>query len=254
MIIVGLIIALSILALFTLIFTVRARIDLRYSDTLSLTVSFLGIKLFILPKKKKKYKLNNYTLKKIAKRDKKKAEKDAKKAAKKKAKQTEKDKKKAEKKKLSRKEKKALRATKPAFSDTADLFLSLIRLFFGRFFKRFHFHVARIRIKVGSPDAATTALLYCGICAALEPLLILISRKSNLHGMKKADVNISTDFLREDIEFDVDLGFSMSIGALLGVLLRVLFSALVGWGKIQPPAASKQSEKDSVNKKEKQNT
>ena len=242
MIIVGLIIALSILALFTLIFTVRARIDLRYSDTLSLTVSFLGIKLFVLPKKKKKYKLNNYTLKKIAKRDKKQAEKDAKKAAKKKAKQTEKDK------------KKALRATKPAFSDTADLFLSLIRLFFGRFFKRFHFHVARIRIKVGSPDAATTALLYCGICAALEPLLILISRKSNLHGMKKADVNISTDFLREDIEFDVDLGFSMSIGALLGVLLRVLFSALVGWGKIQPPAASKQSEKDSGSKKEKQNT
>ena len=249
--IVGLIIALSIIALFTLIFTVRARIDLKYSDTLSLTVKFFGIKLFILPKKQKKYKLSNYTLKKIARRDKKQAEKDAKKAAKKKAKRAEKDKKKADKKKLTKAEKKAQRANKPAFSDTADLFLSLIRLFFGRFFKRFHFHVARIRIKVGSPDAATTALLYCGICAALEPLLILISRHSNLHGMKKADVNISTDFLREDIEFDVDLGFSMSIGALLGVLLRVLFSALIGWGKIQPVPQTNDKKQD---KKEKQNT
>ena len=239
--IVGLIIALSIIALFTLIFTVRARIDLKYSDTLSLTVKFFGIKLFILPKKQKKYKLSNYTLKKIARRDKKQAEKDAKKAAKKKA----------DKKKLTKAAKKAQRANKPAFSDTADLFLSLIRLFFGRFFKRFHFHVARIRIKVGSPDAATTALLYCGICAALEPLLILISRHSNLHGMKKADVNISTDFLREDIEFDVDLGFSMSIGALLGVLLRVLFSALIGWGKIQPVPQTNEKKQD---KKEKQNT
>ena len=132
--IVGLIIALSIIALFTLIFTVRARIDLKYSDTLSLTVKFFGIKLFILPKKQKKYKLSNYTLKKIARRDKKQAEKDAKKAAKKKAKRAEKDKKKADKKKLTKAEKKAQRANKPAFSDTADLFLSLIRLFFGRFF------------------------------------------------------------------------------------------------------------------------
>lgn len=254
MVIVGLTITLSILALLTLAFTVRARIDLKYSDTLSLTVSFFGIKLFILPKKQKKYKLSNYTLKKIAKRDAKKAKKDAKKAEKKKTKRDEKNKKKAEKKKLTKEEKKALKATKPAFSDTADLFLSLIRLFFGKFFKRFHFHVAKIRIKVGSSDAATTALLYCGICTALENLLVLLSRQSNLHGMKRADVNISTDFLREDMEFDVDLGFSMSIGALLGVLLRVLFSGLIGWEKIQPAKVSKQDEKSKENNKEKQNT
>ena len=217
-----------------IIFSVRARVDLQFKDELSLKVSFLGIKLFALPKKPKKYKISNYTLKKIAKRDKKKAEKEAKKAEKNKAKLAQKHKKKGEKKKLSKEEKKAKKASRPAMPDLADLFLRLIKLFFSKFFGRFHFHVARIRIKVGSSDAAKTAMLYTAICGALNPLLIILDKHSNLHGMKRADIDISPDFLGEKIEFDVDLGFSMSLGALLGVLLRVLFSALVGWIKIQP--------------------
>ena len=215
-------------------FSVRARVDLQFKDELSLKVSFLGIKLFALPKKPKKYKISDYTLKKIAKRDKKKAKKEAKKAEKKKIKQAQKKKKKSEKKKPTKEEKRVKKATRPAISDMADLFLRLIKLFFSKFFARFHFHVAKIRIRVGSDNAAKTAMLHTAICGSLKPLLIILDKHSNLHGMKRADIDISPDFLGEKIEFDVDLGFSMSLGALLGVLLRVLFSALVGWGKIQP--------------------
>ena len=93
-------------------------------------------------------------------------------------------------------------------------------------------------------------MLYCAICGVFKPLLIILDKHSNLHGMKNADIDISPDFLHEDLEFDVDLAFSMSIGALLGVLLKVLFSALVGWGKIQPAHAPKAAD----TKKEKQNT
>lgn len=248
------IIAISVLAVFVVLFTVRARVRLRYSDTLSLTVSFLGIKLFVLPKKQKKYKISDYTLKKIAKRDKKRAEKDAKKASKKKTKQADKNKKKADRKKLTKEEKAAKKAAKPTFSDTADLFLKLIKLFFSKFFGRFHFHVAKIKIKVGSSDAARTALTYCAICGAIKPLLIIIDKHSNLHGMKNADIDISPDFLNERIDFDVDLGFSMSLGALLGVLLRVLFSALVGWGKIQPAKQAEENKIPANNNQEKQNS
>ena len=237
-----------------ILFSVRARVDLKFKDELSLTVSFLGIKLFALPKKTKKYKISNYTLKKIAKRDKKKAEKEAKKAEKQKLKQARKQNKKGEKKKLSKEEKKAKKANRPAISDMADLFLRLIKLFFSRFFGRFHFHVARIKIKVGSSDAAKTALLHTAICAAFKPLLIILDKHSNLHGMKNADIDISPDFLSEKIEFDVDLGFSMSLGALLGVLLRVLFSALIGWGKIQPAPQVKEKSASPETKDEKQNT
>ena len=234
-----------------ILFSVRARVDLKFKDELSLKVSFLGVKLFSLPKKPKKYKISNYTLKKIAKRDKNKAKKEAKKAEKKKLKQAQKKKKKGEKKKLSKEEKKAKKANRPAISDMADLFLRLIKLFFSKFFGRFHFHVAKIRIKVGSSDAATTALLHTAICAAFKPLLIILDKHSNLHGMKNADIDISPDFLSEKIEFDVDLGFSMSLGALLGVLLRVLFSALIGWGKIQPAPQVKEKSAAPETKEEK---
>lgn len=240
-IIVGTIIAISILSFFVLIFSVRAKVTLEINDQTSLTVSFLGIKIPILPKKPKKYKLRDYTPKKIAKRDKKKAKKDAKKAEKKKLKQAEKSKKKTQKKKLTKEEKAALKATKPPLPDKISLFARLIKLFFGRFFRRSHFHVARIRIKVGSPDAATTAMLWCAIWAALKPTLIILDKYSNLHGMKNADIDISPDYLREDLDIDVKLAFSMSLGGLLGVLLRVLFSFLVGWGKIQPAPANKKS-------------
>ena len=238
-----------------IVFSVRARVDLQFKDELSLKVSFLGTKLFALPKKPKKYKISNYTLKKIAKRDKKKAEKEEKKAEKQKLKQAQKHKKKGEKKKLTKEEKKAKKASRPAIPDMADLFLRLIKLFFSRFFGRFHFHVARIRIKVGSTDAAKTAMLYTAICASFKPLLSILDKHSNLHGMKNADIDISPDFLHEKIEFDVDLGFSMSLGALLGVLLRVLFSALVGWIKIQPsPQVKEKAKTPEPQKEEKQNT
>ena len=236
-----------------ILFSVRARVDLKFKDELSLKVSFLGIKLFALPKKPKKYKISNYTLKKIAQRDKKKAEKEAKKAEKQKLKQARKKNKKGEKKKLSKEEKKAKKANRPAISDMVDLFLRLIKLFFSKFFGRFHFHVAKVRIKVGSSDAAKTALLHTAICATFKPLLIILDKHSNLHGMKNADIDISPDFLSEKIEFDVDLGFSMSLGALLGVLLRVLFSALIGWGKIQPTPQAAQKAAPEI-KEEKQNT
>ena len=63
--------------------------------------------------------------------------------------------------------------------------------------------------------------------------------------MKNADIYIAPDFLSEKLDIDIKLAFSMSLGGLLGVLLRVLFSFLVGWGKIQPsPTEMKSSDKN----------
>ena len=109
-----------------LIFSVRARVDLQFKDELSLKVSFLGLKLFAIPGKDKKYKFGKYTLKKIAKRDKKKAEKDAKKTAKKKSKQADKEKKKADKKKLSK-------FTSRPTASLREIAISLISLAIGLF-------------------------------------------------------------------------------------------------------------------------
>ncbi len=232
----------GILAFFVLLFTVRIRVTIEMKDELSLTVLAFGIKLRILPKKPKKYKLRSYTLKKIAKRDKKAAAKAAKKAAKKKAKQAQKDadkqKKQDEESRLTKAEKKAAKAKKqasrPPLPDTISLLLSILRFFFSGLFGRIHFHVARIRIGIGSADAATTAFLWCAVSTALKPILMFLDKHSNLHGMRNADIKITTDYLSSEIKADVKLAFSMSIGGLLGVLLRAGFKFIFGWVKIKP--------------------
>ena len=71
----------SIALFFVFLFTVHAHITIEFKDEFALSLRVLGIPIRILPGKPKKYKLKNYTLKKIRKRDAKadklKAKKDA---------------------------------------------------------------------------------------------------------------------------------------------------------------------------------
>ena len=255
---VALYIIIGIIALFVLIFTVRIRITVEMTDELHLTVKAFGININILPKKPKKYKLSDYTLKKIAKRDRKKAIKDAKKATakadKKAKKDAEKKRKKEEEAKLTKAEKKARKAAKrassPAIPDLISLLISIIKFFFPNIFLKFHFHVARIKIKVGGADAAQIASLYYVISNALGPALGFIDKYSNLHGMRRAEVEISPDFLSEEIKTDVKLGFSLSIGGILGILIKTGFKALFGYMKIKPSGAQSQAHAYSDNKKQ----
>jgi hypothetical protein len=128
------------------------------------------------------------------------------------------------------------RASRPPIPDMIELFLHVLKLFFGGLLSKFHFHVMRIRIKIGSADAMTTAMLWCTVSTALKPILIFLDKKSNLHGMRNADIQIVTDYLSDKIETDIKLAFSMSIGGLLGVVFRTGFSFLFGWFKIKPSA------------------
>ncbi len=252
---VALYIILGIAAFFTLIFTVRARVTIDMADDdLKLSVSVCGIKINILPKKPKKYKLSNYTLKKIAKRDRKKAIKDAKRAEaaalKKKKKALEKKRKKEAAAKLTKAEKKAIKARKkasmPPLPPLISLLLKTLGYFFPGIFGKFHFHVARIRLRIGGADAAQTALMYYAVSNALGPTLKFIDKHSNLHGMKRAEIDIAPDFLSEEIKADVKLGFSTSLGSILGSLLGTGFKFIFGFLKIKPSApAVTEHKKDS---------
>ena len=243
-IIVALYILIGIVAFFALVFTVRVRVTIEMADELKLDVSVFGIRIRILPKKPKKYKLSDYTLKKIAKRDKKKAEKEAKKAEaaalKKKKKAAEKKSKQAAQKKLSKEEKKAIKqkkkASRPPLPKLISLLCNTLGFFFPSIFGKFHFHVARIKLKIGGKDAAQTALTYYAVTNALGPILGFIDRHSNLHGMKSAEIDISPDFLSEEIKADVKLGFSTSLGGILGSTLKTGIKFLFGFVKIKPSA------------------
>lgn len=232
------IVFLSILALFVLLFSVRVFVNMELTDTLSLHLRVFGIKIKILPKKEKKYKLGKYTKKKIAKRDAKAAKKAAKAQAKKEAKRQKKKAKKAEKDKLTKAEKKALKKKKkesrPALPDMISLFITIAKLFFSTLLAHFHIKTNKIHIRVGGSNAAQTALMWYGIYAACGGLLTFFDKRSNLHGREKADIEIVPDYLSEKIETDLKLSFSMNLFGLLCVLFKAGFKFLFGWIKILP--------------------
>lgn len=228
----------SIIAFFVLLFTVRVRVNVKMKEELELSLIVFGAKIKILPKKPKKYDLKKYTLKKIQKRDEKAAAKAQKKAEAKAKKKKEKDEKKKAAKALTKEQKKAIKAKKkasrPPIPDMISLFKEVIGLFFGTFFSKFHFHVAKIKIKVGSNDAATTAILHGAICAALGPTLTFIDRHSNLHTKRNYTLYIEPDFTSDKIDIDIDLGFSMSLGGVLSAAIKAGFRFIMGWTKIKP--------------------
>ena len=238
----ALITILAIIAFFVAIFTIRIRVNIEMQDELKLWVIAFGVKINVLPKKPKKYKIGNYTPEKIAKRDRAAAAKAAKKAEaakqKKKAKAAKKKQKQAADARLTKADKKAIKAKKkaslPPIPDMLDLFMRILKLFFSGLFMKFHFHVARIRIEVGSEDAAKTAMTTVALRTAMRPILRFIDKHSNRHGMKNADILISPNSLSEEIKADVKMGFSVSIGGLLGVIFKAGFAFIFGWMKIKP--------------------
>lgn len=235
----------AIIALPILIFVVRIKVGIEFKDEFRLWVSFLGVKYTILPKKKKKYKLSNYTPKKIAERDRKAAEAAKRKAEEKAKKRAEKAAKRRKKKAISNKstpkEKRARfreeLAKWPAIDDSADLLFTVLETFFTSFFGRFHFHVVKARIAVGTDDAAKTALLTTLIGGAVDPLLYAIGRHSNLHVSRNPDICVYPDFLSEEIKYDIQLAFSMSIASFLWTIIKTAIPGYIGWTKIQPSSA-----------------
>lgn len=235
-------IAAIVVAIPVIVFTVRVKVTIEANDSFSMWVSFLGIRYTIFPKKPKKYKIRNYTKKKIAERDRKAAEAAKKKAeakAKKKAERLKnKRQKKAADKKLTAKQKRAQFKEKlsqwPAVDDSADLLITVLDKFFSTLGDHFHFHVARIRIAVGSDNAARTALLTTVIDSSIEPLLFFIDRHSKLHISRNADICVYPDFLSEKIKYDVKLAFSMSLGSFLITVIKTAITGYTGWTDIKP--------------------
>lgn len=231
-----------VLLFFIILFGAHAFITIDVTDEFALTVRFLGIPIRILPKKPKKYKLSHYTLKKIRKRDaaaaRKQAKKDAKKAEKKAKKQREKQEKAAEDAKLTREELKARRAAekakKPKLTDMIPLIAHVAGLFFSRFFGKLHIKVARIHIKVAAGDAMTAAVLYGTVNQSVQYLMAVLGKVSHVDGLKKADISIEPDFLTSSLAFDCKLTFRVSLGNILGALIKAGFAFLRGYIRIKP--------------------
>ncbi len=228
-----------ILLLFTLAIVLRVKITLKIEEELSLFITFLGVRFKILPKKKKKYRLSRYTLKKIRAREEKaerRKKKRAERAEREKAKKEQRNKKKKKKKGTAKKtekktEKKSSMFSKSDIPDALNLFIDILKITPKTFLSRFHFHVAKLHLTIGSDNAAKTAIIYGAIAGALYPTLEFFDRHSNLH-KRNADIFIEADYTAEKITFRGNVAFSMSVLGLLLAFLKLGIKLLVGGIKI----------------------
>ena len=227
-----------IVLLFVVLFTAHAHITVEMAEDVALTVRFLGIPIRILPKKSKTYKIKQYTLKKIRKREAKAAKKAAKAAEKQKQKQAAKNEKKAAVAKLTKEElrerKAQKKASRPALTDLIPLVCRTLGLFVSRFFGKIHIKVVRLHVRVGGSDAMQTAVVYGGVNQAVQYLVEFLRRTCRMDSLKNADILVEPDFLSGKVEYEFKLTVRLSLGNLLGALIKAGWKFLVGFIRIKP--------------------
>ena len=231
-----------IVLFFVILFTVHINVRVAMKDDMTLALRVLGIPIKILPKKEKTYNPKDYTLGKIRKRDAKAAEKAAKAAEKKRKKKEEKERKKTEKaaelEKLTKEERKALKeqkkASRPPVTELISLALNVTKFFFSRFFGKLHIRVVKLHIRVGAKDAMTAAVIYGLANQSVQYTMEFLRKFCRVDKYSRSDIRIEPDFLIENIAFEFDINVRVTLGGVLGAIIKAGWKFLVGYIKIKP--------------------
>ncbi len=242
-------IILGILALITVLLCHRVGIIVSYNsekeeDAVGLTVSYLFMRIKLLPKNNR-VKLSNYTYKKVQKREAKARLKAEKKAEadrlKKEQKEAEKAKKKADREAAKKAKKKKNKSKKPPQSapapeekkktnavkliwDIKELIFDVIK----RFPHKLRLDISRLRLRIGCGDAATTAVTYGAVTEGVGALITLLEcsaiKTVRGHGH---DIMIVPDFISGKIDADIKIKLSIAPSAVISLGMRFI------WGFIK---------------------
>lgn len=209
---------LCILLFFVFLLSLKATVTIIYDGEVALLVRVLFIKIRILPGKEKK-RPRSMSAKKAAKLEAKLLAKEKKKRAKRAAKKKEKTEKKEA---LKRGEVKKKKMSPEEILDIIHLVTALLKKLVGNFWKHLRIKLTRIRINVGTGDAATTAIVYGAATQAINAIFPLLDRLKQIDVPKSRDVYVNADFTAEETEIDIKLSFSLRVWHLF----HVLFSAI----------------------------
>ena len=172
-----------------LLMCLRAHLHIIYDDDLRIFVRVLFIKYTIYPEKKKRFNAQKH--------DKKKA-----KANKKSGEPVIKHKDETDK--------------KSSLLDKVLLIKEILSVAFKTFSRHLRVKISALNLRVASPDAAQTAIMYGAISAAVAGILELIDSYSNLNITRKTSVTVEPDFLTDKCEASINISLSISVfGALI---------------------------------------
>ncbi len=189
-------IILGILLILWLLLMLRLSLTVSYRDTLCIRATLAGLPLWQYPKKKKAPR-PSYRLPKR------------------------------------QKQKKRVKAT-PSVARTPQektlvKSLGTIRRFLAYALKKFGKHLrlraTRIIIRVGSDDAAKTAMLFGAVNQGVAAILEILDQAGKWRGLKRAQVSVQPDFCATATTADIEISLSLSVGQLASIALGTLWLA-----------------------------
>ena len=186
---------LGIATFVALILATRATINIVYEDQLKIYLKVLFLKFRLYPERKKKFNIRAYEKK--------------------------------QKKELNPLNIKLIDSSKAnAKTDIVDnikTISSILSVLFKTFTKHLHVKLAKIHIKIATPDAAQTAILYGAASASLAYVVELLDSYTKLHTIKERSIYIEPDFLSEKSEIKINISLSLSVfGALVTIINTVI--------------------------------
>ena len=211
----GLWIALGIFLFFFFIFITPIHVTVGLTDSISIMIRVLFLKIPILSnekeskKKKKKKEQPPKKSEKKPKKEKPKKEKKPEEAEKKDGEENAED---------SAKKKRKV----PDLVGLVRVLLNTVGALFKKLGRNFKTRVYAYEICVASDEAAKTALMYGAVKSLSETLFLRLQETVNFKIVKKAPVGIYVDFLETKFRANVKIDFSISIAGVFGILFAAI--------------------------------
>ena len=98
-----------------------------------------------------------------------------------------------------------------------DIIIDIVKEFAGKL----HFKFVKINIKISTDDAAKTALTYSCAVQGVSYLVSFLENYSNVD-MEKSSINVYTDFLSEESEFQGSVCIHTRIFIALPVIAKII--------------------------------
>ena len=187
-----------LIILIALLLCLRANLHIIYDKDLCVYVKVLFIKYTIYPAKRKKFNNKKYEKKKSK-------EKEIKQPVLKSAEEKEK---------------------KGSLLDKILYVKEILSVLIKTFANHLRINIAQLHIKVASPDAAQTAIMYGAISGAVAGIIEIIDSYSNIKYQETNSVTVDADFLSEKCEASINISLSISVYGAIITLAKTFWKSI----------------------------
>lgn len=120
----------------------------------------------------------------------------------------------------------ARKKRKKSFSEKLDDFKAKVKLAYdmaSQLVKRVTVTDFRLLCRVGTPDAAETAVLYGAVCAAVTALQTFVDETFKV---KKKELSVCPDFSAQSSKLDAYIKIRVFVFSLLGAAIRIMSNSM----------------------------